>query len=222
MLVKCVAVPKERTAKKVEVILSRVSPSKKNVIKLNARIAAPALEEYEDIFSFDIAEGFDEVGDNLDGIVPIEEYYAEEHSEAAAEETEEVSAEEIFTLFSDSDEESDGAEVSIYDVDADLEELENDFRNQLGDVADDEYEADSEISDNSIVQRHFVRADDGALYESDSEDAEGHEVACYDNLGKLKRACGVIKKGQPLFQKEPDIDDVYSRAVADMFHNADE
>ena len=218
MLVKCVAVPKERTAKKVEVILSRVSPAKKNVIKLNARVAESALEEYEDIFAFDIAEDYDEVDDNLDGIVPIEEYHADEDSEADAESTEEVSAEDILNLLTDDEEDS---EVSIYDVDADLEELENDLRNQLGETADDEYEDSSEPIDSSIIQRHFVRDNDGALYESDSEDAEGHEVACYDNLGKLKRACGVIKKGQPLFEKEPDVDDIYSRAVADMFHDSD-
>ncbi len=231
MLVKCIAVPKERTPKKVEVTLSRIPSQKKNTVRLNVRIAEPCLEEPEEPFVEDIFDTPIE-DDNLSGIIPVSEIHDAE--EAESEETfdisdifcdedeeasdEPVDAEDIFSAFAERADD----EVSISEINADFEELENDLRNQLG---EDEVEENDEpemfrfARDEGIVQRHFVRDDSGELYESDSESAEGHEVACYDNMGKLTRACGIIRKGQPIF-KEPETDDVFSRAVSDMFSDS--
>ncbi len=211
MLVKYVAVPVKRTPKKVEVTLSRVTPVRKNVIKLNARVAdipADEITAAEEIAVVDETAATASE-DNLDGIVPVYEFVAEDDYSDSEDSPEEEST------------------VSAADVDADFEELENDLISQISDLekadSDEDSVSDTELpGDDSIIQRHFVRNDTGELFESDNESAEGHEVACYDNTGKLKRACGVIRKGSspltsPADDNDEDDDDGFSQAVSDMF-----
>lgn len=227
MLVKCFPVPNERTPKKVEITLGRVSEHKKNTIRLNARIAKSQCEASEEA-PVEAIVTKPATDDNLSGIIPVSELRKDEYVEVE-------NAFEDFSVQSDNSEsESVKAddlnddlflrELSATEINADFEalqndlrKLENDLRSQLG---DDEPEAVEDamfsMHDEGIVRRHFVRDDSGDLYESDSADAEGHEVACYDNTGKLTRACGIIRKGQPLF-KESDTDDIYSRVASDMF-----
>ncbi len=219
MLVKCVAVPRERTPKKVEVILARALPSKKNVIKLNARVAESDVYESEDIFTEDMC--FDESSDNLNGIIPVDEYLAsdsdnyendiDELTDIFFEEADDLEAEmNASESFVDDAPSAEDISSMISELNSDIDAIEYDLMEQLEGISD---ESDS---DESIIQRHFMRNDDGDLYESDSENADGHEVACYDNEGKLKRACGVIRKGQPMISPESD-DDIFGIAAADMF-----
>ncbi len=220
MLVKCVAVPRERTPKKVEVILTRINPSRKNVVRLSARIAEPVLCEPADIF---VSDSFDSEleNDNLNGIIPIDEYYCEDQTDADRYTNDLNELTDIFFEEADDIESeiTDSAEVDIssmiselnYDIDA----IESDLLTQFDDA-----DNDPKSSDESIIQRHFIRDDTGKLYESDRENADGHEVACYDNAGKLKRACGVIRKGTPSIIPESD-DDIYGMAAADMFFGFD-
>ncbi len=212
MLVKCIAVHNERTPKKVEVILSRVIPAQKNVVKINARIARLAVDESIDDVIDDVIEtdetavedvidtAVEDISDNLEGITPVIEYYTA----------------------SDDDDVS----VSEPEDDIDIEDLENDLLSLITSDLGEEYDEPAEEEavperDDEIIQRHFIRGDTGELFMSDSEEAaDGHEVACYDNEGKLKRACGVIRKGSPAALVE-DNDDVFSRAVNDMFLSSD-
>lgn len=223
MLVKCVAVPKKRTPKKVEVILSRIPSAKKNVVKLNARVAEPAVNEYENIFSDDIT--YDEVSDNLNGIIPVDEYYSEDSHENDIDELTDIFFEEADDLEAEMNtpesfpEETPSAEdisSMISELSSDIDAIESDLLQQMEDIGDE-----TDVPDESIIQRHFIRDDTGELFESSSEYADGHEVACYDNEGKLKRACGVIRKVQSIIAPESD-DDVFGIAAADMFSASEE
>ncbi len=223
MLVKCIAVPKERTPKKVEVILTKALPERKNVIRLNARVAEPVVAEYENIFVSDMT--FDEANDNLNGIIPVDEYYASESESEASHENDIDELTDIFfeeaddleaeissaEAFPDSTPSAEDISSMISELNSDIDAIESDLLEQIEGISDDN------VSDESIVQRHFIRNDSGELYESDCVDeADGHEVACYDNEGRLKRACGVIRKGQSIIAPESD-DDVFGMAAADMF-----
>ncbi len=234
MLVKCFPVPNERTPKKVEVTLGRVSEHRKNTVRLNVRIAGSLCEDsenppVEEAVSDPIQD------DNLSGIIPVSQLSSQENAE-----TEDIAEiEDVFESYDDcseccdaednvSDEDLCFRELSASDIHADFEALENDLRkleddlrSQLGDDEPTETFAELPTHDEGIVRRHFVRDDTGELYESDSANAEGHEVACYDNSGRLTRACGIIRKGQPLF-KSPDDDDIYNRAVSDMFSDGND
>lgn len=211
MLVKCIAVPRERTPKKVEVILSRIVPAQKNTVKLNVRVAQQEVFVEETISA--PAPEIPEADDNLSGIMPSEGFYTDD-DDIVIDDVDELT--EIFFEETDEIMANDEPEVSISEINADFEELENDLRYQLGDDEIDDEEVMDE-SEDAIIQRHFVRNDTGELFASDSESADGHEVACYDNTGKLKRACGVIRKNQPLETE----DDVYSAAVHDMFPDSE-
>ncbi len=211
MLVKCIAVPRERTPKKVEVILSRIVPAQKNTVKLNVRVAQQEVFVEETISAQ--APEIPEADDNLSGIIPSEGFYTDA-DDIVIDDVDELT--EIFFEETDEITADDEPEVSISEINADFEELENDLRYQLGDDEIDDEEVMDE-SEDAIIQRHFVRNDTGELFASDSESADGHEVACYDNTGKLKRACGVIRKNQHLETE----DDVYSAAVHDMFPDSE-
>ncbi len=215
MLVKCVAVYKERTPKKVEVILSKVIPAKKNVIRINARVAEPVTAEIDDIFSSDIS--FEEENDNLSGIVPVDEFLSDDH---------ENDIDELTDIFFEEADDLE-AELNASETAADNVPFEEDISSMLSEI--DAIESDlmsqldeeDDATDESIVQRHFIRDEEGKLYEADScESADGHEVACYDNSGRLKRACGVIRKGQPVIAPESD-DDIFGHSAADMFSESD-
>lgn len=128
-------------------------------------------------------------------------------------EAEPISAAEAFDLLCMEDDE----EGDMIDINASFAELANDVDDSLSRCVIPETEEEPEIEDEGMMYRHFERDKDGERYETDELQAEGHEVACFDEDGKLRRLCGVIKKNSSQAEKKKQIDDIFSAAVSDMF-----
>ena len=170
-------------------------------------------------------EGFEECEEETVEEEPEEELSAQELTEELLSDIEEgleaepMSAAEAFELLNlDGDDEQ-----NIEDINASFEELANDVDDRLSmiDFFDDDDEPDSEseqlLDDEGRMYRHFERDKDGERYETDELEAEGREVACFGEDGKLRRVCGVIKKNSSQAEKQKAINDIFSAAVSDMF-----
>lgn len=233
--------------KKVEVCLSRVPRSYNVVkIKAHA-VNTGAQIEPDDFYWEPEAEEMplnDEYYDDTDvQVEPEEDDFEEEESDeqmtwdgfeegeeievsddVEADETDLSELADIIFGEDDDDEEEGGA--TLEEINALFDELEDDVDDSLSEFDDvgslEDIETDAEpvedvAEQTTTMYRHFERDSQGDRYETDEPEAEGREVVCLNDAGKVIRACGVIRKGG-LREGAGFVDDgVYDLAVAEMF-----
>lgn len=244
MRVRCVPRYRKRPSRKVEVILSKRECPDRKVVRMSVRPVRQPVEddEYlcEDFYpQFPPIEEEIVLTEIIDELPPepVEEVMEGEELEEEPEPEIEAEVDELMQILLEQPaaqieeeeyavypQEAEERTATIEEINADFAELAQDVDERLSEcepIADEEVRSIPADESDGRMYRHFERDNEGERYETDENAAEGHEVACFSESGKLTRVCGVMRKGggQRTFEHEqPDaVGEFYERAADAMF-----